>query len=187
MGYNHEQKRFCSFFGLSAISGYQPALENPHHPARCLMALDMHADIHGKDVFAMSTLNPRINPASQRRSQRILLSVQLEVSGERANGSAFSENTATLVVNAHGALIQLREPAVVGQSLLMKNIVTAESVSCVVRDVGTASAGVTEVGVEFAEPRPRFWRVTFPPPDWSPRSPEAKRFASPAAVAKADK
>jgi hypothetical protein len=32
-----------------------------------------------------------------------------------------------------------------------------------------------EVGIEFLGPAPRLWRVAFPPEDWSPRSPEAKR------------
>jgi hypothetical protein len=26
----------------------------------------------------------------------------------------------------------------------------------------------TEVGLEFSEPVPRFWRITFPPEDWNP-------------------
>jgi len=55
--------------------------------------------------------------AHQRRSQRIVLSVSIIVSGERANGSAFNERTKTLVVNAHGGLILLREPVMVGQVL----------------------------------------------------------------------
>jgi hypothetical protein len=38
-----------------------------------------------------------------------------------------------------------------------------------------AEAGA-EVGIELQKPSPRFWRVAFPPEDWSTRSPEAKRF-----------
>jgi hypothetical protein len=26
--------------------------------------------------------------------------------------------------------------------------------------------GPTEVGIEFQQPAPDFWRVAFPPPDW---------------------
>ena len=32
-----------------------------------------------------------------------------------------------------------------------------------------------EVGVDFINPFPGFWRISFPPPDWTMRSPEAKR------------
>jgi len=35
------------------------------------------------------------------------------------------------------------------------------------------------VGIEFLEPSPRFWRIAFPPEDWSARSPEAKGFVTP--------
>jgi hypothetical protein len=38
------------------------------------------------------------------------------------------------------------------------------------------------VGIEFDEPAPRFWRVAFPPEDWSPHSPEAKRRTVSASV-----
>jgi hypothetical protein len=127
----------------------------------------------------MST--PNIRPtltANQRRSQRILLSIPLRVSGKRVNGTAFVEHTKTLIVSAHGALLQLEEPVLQGQSLNLRNVVTGEEVACQVVDLNPGSSGLAEIGVEFAQPNPRFWRVSFPPTDWSPRSPEAKRFAS---------
>ena len=130
-----------------------------------------------------SSSNPRPNSAGLRRSQRILLSVPLQVFGEHAGGAAFQEDATTLVVNAHGALLQMRETVRENQVLRLKNISTGEQVSCVVKDIATTTGAFTEVGVEFSEPRPRFWRVAFPPSDWSPRSPEAKRFASPPAIA----
>lgn len=130
-----------------------------------------------------STPNPRPNPAGQRRSQRILLAVPVQVSGERNGGAVFQEDTTTLLVNAHGALLQMREPVQESQVLRLKNISTGEQIPCVVKDIGNTTGAFTEIGVEFSEPRPRFWRVAFPPPDWTPRSPEAKRFVSSSAVA----
>jgi len=114
----------------------------------------------------------------QRRSQRILLSIPIIVSGKRANGSPFSERTNTLVVNAHGALIRLNERVLVNQVLRMKNIATNEEVGCSVVDINRRNSDVTEVGVGFTTPAPSFWRVAFPPEDWTPRSPEAKRTPS---------
>lgn len=133
---------------------------------------------------ALSTQNPRlVSTLNQRRSQRILLSVSVRVTGTQPNGGEFEEMTTTLVVNAHGALLQLREAVQLDQEIRVKNMQTGEQVSCVVRDVGNvAAAGGAEVGVEFCQPQPRFWSVAFPPSDWSPRSPEAKRFASSSAV-----
>jgi hypothetical protein len=131
----------------------------------------------------LSTANP--NPgalANQRRSQRVALAVRLVVSGVPALGPAFVEETTTVVVNAHGAMIQLREPVQKGQMLNVRNAVTGEELACKIVDVTAGSSGQPEVGVEFTEPHPHFWRVSFPPSDWNPRSPEAKRF-SPAASA----
>jgi hypothetical protein len=98
------------------------------------------------------------------------------VNGKHMSGAPFSEHTKTEVVNAHGAQIQLREPVCPGQELLVKNIVTGEEITCTVIEINEGQAGVPAVGVEFESPCPRFWRVSFPPADWSPRSPEAKRF-----------
>lgn len=43
-------------------------------------------------------------------------------------------------------------------------------------NVEPGANGVHEVGIEFVRPDAKFWRVTFPPADWSSDSPEAKRF-----------
>ena len=127
----------------------------------------------------MSTPNLRPSPsASQRRSQRILLSVRIQVSGKRATGESFSENATTLVVNAHGALLLLHEIVSESQLLHVQNISTGESVACRVVDINSGANGSSEVGVEFSQPAPRFWRVSFPPADWTTKSPEAKRFES---------
>jgi PilZ domain len=122
---------------------------------------------------------PNLHPGistSQRRSQRILLCVGIVVQGKQVSGNSFSEHATTEVVSAHGALILLREPVVPGQKLTLKNILTKEEIACTVIEVNQGRTGVREIGVEFAHPYPRFWRVQFPPEDWSPRSPEAKRF-----------
>ena len=127
----------------------------------------------------------RSNPsANQRRSQRILLSVAVHISGMRSNGSLFSERASTLVVNAHGALIRLREPVSVGQKLRIKNLSTNEEACCEVMDVNPGNAASREVGVEFSEPCAHFWRVSFPPPDWTPRNPEARHYTSETTPAK---
>jgi hypothetical protein len=115
---------------------------------------------------------------SQRRSQRIVLSIPLLVTGKNTAESAFSERTATLVVNAHGGLILLREHVRMGQTLKLKNMVTDEEIGCTVVDISSVPMTTAEVGVEFVPPCPRFWRVSFPPRNWDPKGPEAKRYSS---------
>ncbi|MGC2769112.1 MAG: hypothetical protein WB607_26665 [Candidatus Acidiferrum sp.] len=88
----------------------------------------------------MNTTHFRPLPhAQQLRSQRILLSVSMVISGERANGAVFSERTNTLVVNARRTLIQLHEQVLFGQPLRMKNLATNEETNCTVVDINQRS------------------------------------------------
>ena len=116
---------------------------------------------------------------SRRRSQRVLLSIRIVVSGDSPGTMQFSEETVTAVVNAHGALILLAHVVQEGQLLTVRNIKSGEERTCRVIDVGAKEGEKTEIGIEFLEPSPRFWRVTFPPDDWSPRSPEARQYSGP--------
>jgi hypothetical protein len=38
--------------------------------------------------------------------------------------------------------------------------------------------GKSEIGLEFSEPRPAFWRVAFPPEDWSLKHPDARPIST---------
>jgi hypothetical protein len=120
---------------------------------------------------------PNLRPghyANQRRSQRIMFSVPIRVSGQLRGDIAFSENCATLIVNAHGGLILLKARVFAGQVVTVCNVKTREEVSCTIVDMVSGAEGIHAVGIEFEKPNARFWRVAFPPPDWTPRSPEAK-------------
>jgi hypothetical protein len=109
-----------------------------------------------------------------RRSQRVCLSLPIVVIRKGPGTNAASEETQTLIVNAHGALIQLALTVELGQLLGIRNGKTLEQLVCRVVHLGPDRTGKREVGVEFEEPSPRFWRIAFPPADWSARSPEAK-------------
>ena len=131
----------------------------------------------------MSTIPTRLHKCTnKRRSQRVMLSVRILISGDRLDGKKFSEEAITSVVNAHGALIFLAEKVSLGQSVTVRNIKSNEELHAEVVDVGALHEGKFEVGIEFLEAAPRFWCVAFPPEDWSPRSPEAKRRTVPAPI-----
>ncbi len=55
------------------------------------------------------------------------------------NGTAFVEHMNTLIVNAHGALIPLKEPVREGQPLNLRNMTTGEEVHCTVVDLESGS------------------------------------------------
>jgi hypothetical protein len=104
--------------------------------------------------------------SARRRSQRLLLQVTVFIRGGD-KGAEFTEETRTLVVNAHGGLLTLTAPVQKGQTLHMKNKATGEEQACTVAYAGNPTNGVAQVGLEFVEPRPDFWRIAFPPEDWA--------------------
>ena len=102
----------------------------------------------------------------RRRSMRVLLSVPILVSGKTANNEDFNEETRTLVVNAHGALVALGAQVVAQQTVTLSNKATQQSTDCRVVHLGTAQGGKTQVGLEFVKPSGKFWQIDFPPDDW---------------------
>jgi PilZ domain len=102
----------------------------------------------------------------RRRSMRVLLSVPIQVTGKTKDAEMFQEETRTLVVNAHGALISLAAKVVAGQQIQMTNPATKRTMVCRVVYVGNPAVGKMQMGVEFVEPCPWFWQIDFPPDDW---------------------
>jgi len=92
--------------------------------------------------------------------------------GER--NKIISEETRTLTVNAHGALVLLSLKVEVGQLITLHNSRTEEEARCRVVYISPHQAQKREVCIDFLEPQPRFWLISFLPADWTPKSPEAK-------------
>jgi hypothetical protein len=102
------------------------------------------------------------------------MQVAVRILGTDAQGKTFEEEASTLAINAHGALVLLQARLTSGSSVLMQHKQTQEEQECHVVFLGPVRAGQAEIGLEFSEPRPAFWRVTFPPQDWSPKHPDAR-------------
>ena len=118
--------------------------------------------------------NPPANQASRRRSQRVLMQVGVRIRGTDAQNKPFEEQALTLAVNAHGALVSLKHRLISGSKVSMRHNMTEEEQECHIVHLSQVRDGKAEVGLEFSESRPAFWRVAFPPEDWTPRSPEAR-------------
>lgn len=112
--------------------------------------------------------------ASRRRSQRVLMKLPVRVSVHAGVASLSEEDTHTLAISAHGALLVLAAPVYRGQRLTLSNVQTKAALECVVVHVDKFPGEQIQVGVEFMLPNPTFWRVAFPPKDWTPRHPDAK-------------
>jgi hypothetical protein len=105
-----------------------------------------------------------------RRSQRIDLNVPVVVYRPPGEGPQFYENTQTLVVSAHGALMNLTDMVVPRQRLLVQNPNSGEHQECRVVSVKKERIGPPKIAVEFTRPSPSFWRIAFPPADWNARA-----------------
>jgi hypothetical protein len=116
--------------------------------------------------------------SAQRRSQRIFLPVRLQVSGQANEKFTFEEETRTLAISAHGALMRLATAVSKGQELALRNVRTAAVEQCRVVYLSEPQAGGAQVGVEFLAPNPSFWNVSFPPEDWTARRSNAKQITS---------
>jgi hypothetical protein len=121
---------------------------------------------------------------AQRRSQRVMLKVSVTVLAHGADNKRVSEETRTVTVNAHGASVMLGLNVSIGQALMLRHCATGEEVSCRVAYLSPHQSEKREVGVDFMKPSPGFWRISFPPPDWTMRSPEAKSSPRPSSTKK---
>ena len=118
------------------------------------------------------------HPGPRRRSQRVLMQVPVRLCGTDAQGKKFEEQTATLAINAHGALVLMQARVISGGKVQLQHNLTKEEQECHVAFLGPVRSGKSEVGLEFSDARPSFWRVAFPPEDWTPRHPEARTMLS---------
>lgn len=108
----------------------------------------------------------------RRRTQRVLIAMPVLVRGGSGT-KTFEEETTTVSVSANGCLVRLGHPVIRGQEIAIVNPKTAEELPSTVTFIGLKEGSKAEVGVEFAEPSPLFWRIAFPPADWD--SAERKR------------
>jgi hypothetical protein len=107
----------------------------------------------------------KVDPAERRRSQRLHHIMPLVIRGDSAEGKTFWEDTFTLSISAHGALLILASEVAPGQKLLLMNPHNWDErkvrVARVTR-VTSFDGRVAHVGVEFEQPGFEFWPVGAP-------------------------
>jgi hypothetical protein len=95
---------------------------------------------------------------SRRRTERIHVRIPLFVYGyARDDEVPFYEDTCTIVINAHGALISMQTTVQPGQRLLVTNEGNERSQEGVVVSVGAKKRGGADVAFTFSAPIPQFW------------------------------
>jgi len=103
---------------------------------------------------------------TERRSLRLWISIPVRASSKNADGKDFSEDTETIVINAHGGLFFLHQPVKIRADIVLVNLATKEEQVCRVVTLGDSSEKGRRVGIEFLSPSPGFWGIEFPPDDW---------------------
>lgn len=102
----------------------------------------------------------------RRRSKRIRARVRITIRIQARNKETACEETDTLIVNAHGALILLAAPVGRDQFVTIVNPKTNQELLARVTAIGTRFMGKAQVGIEFIRPAPEFWGVSPIPADW---------------------
>ena len=120
-------------------------------------------------------VDPR--PAAKRRSSRVVIDIPVTLFGQNPQHKMFEEQTKTLTVSAHGALIILQTEVDAQRPVIISNAMTGMEVQCRVAHRKDIRAGGVEIGIEFAEPLPKFWGIHFPPEDWNPAERKIPTFA----------
>ncbi len=115
------------------------------------------------DVQAVSKRNRA--RTGTRRSARLALRVPVLVYEARSDKRFFVEESYSLTVNKHGALIALRAHVNRDQRLLLANKNTQSCKECRIIYLGPKQFDKKLVGVEFTQPAPDFWSVSFPSSD----------------------
>jgi len=129
-----------------------------------------------REVLEAATRGLPSRSAKSRRSQRLSIQIRIRIRIERQSQgeTPFCEETKTITVNVHGALIKLQAKPKLRETLRVQNTSTNEIQEAVVVFLSEAKDGSSHVGLEFTKPNPSFWHVIFPPQDWTPGHPDAK-------------
>ena len=125
---------------------------------------------------APATTVAKTKDDSPARPQPVALEIPVTVNGARTvEGSdkrePFSENTETVLVFSHGAVIRLASSLAPGQLIFLTNEKTKKEVVCQVIKSKNYRSVTGYVELEFTEPAIGFWGMRFPPERPVPAAP----------------
>lgn len=109
---------------------------------------------------------PQLQPGDERRrSQRVMIRipVTLEI---MVSGKKVTVRATTASVNDHGAMLLCAKNLPTDALLELINDRTEQKRICRVARAPVENPEGYLLPVEFAEPSPGFWHISFPPPGW---------------------
>jgi hypothetical protein len=117
-------------------------------------------------------MNASIASTNRRRSQRVGLQMPVTLEMEVERGKPLRIDAFTLIVNAHGGLLELGLPLRVGQKLsIIHPVSVARKTAKIVGLRRSQDSDGFLLAFEFDSPTPSFWPVEFPPEDWATMHP----------------
>ncbi len=100
----------------------------------------------------------------KRRSDRVSLSIPIQVMGTDVSGSYFTEQAKTIVLSRHGAAIILNRRLAPNQEIVIRRPVANKDAECrVVGQIGGQAGGYV-YGVALLDSNVNLWGIEFPPP-----------------------
>ena len=99
----------------------------------------------------------------QRRSQRVLLGIPLEVAWTGKDGVRVIDHGQTEIINRHGALLHVETP--IPLATQVKLLRRRQGLSTPARVVGkypSQEDGLSRIAVDLAVPGEEFWGLSFP-------------------------
>jgi hypothetical protein len=94
------------------------------------------------------------------------MDVPVVVCGESGDRTSFREETFTVTVSAHGALLMMSTAVSLGQKIVVINPSNHNEREGRIAFRGPRHAGLSQVAIEFSKPSPEFWPIDPAPADW---------------------
>jgi hypothetical protein len=111
---------------------------------------------------------PQLLPGDERRrSQRVMIRIPVTLEVMVA-GKKVTVHAGTASVNDHGAMLLCTKSFPVDTLLDMINDRTAQKQTCRITRTATENQQGYLIPIEFLDPAPGFWHISFPPPGWKP-------------------
>ncbi len=109
---------------------------------------------------------PQLQPGEERRrSQRVIIRIPVTLE-MMASGKKVTMRATTASVNDHGAMLVCTKNLPVDTLFDLINDRTQQKQVCRVTRASVDNQQGYLLPVEFAEPSPGFWHISFPPPGW---------------------
>jgi hypothetical protein len=103
---------------------------------------------------------------NRRRTERVVMPIDVSVSGYNSEGVRFTERTTTIEISGFGCLVTLQAPVGRGKRVALTNLQTKKTVECLIA-YHESSGAVMKVGLAFITLNQPFWPVEFEAVDWS--------------------